>query len=83
MVNVYECNCRQLFGQYCYCNVSQANMMYNLYLYRLTTCYLQIFCKSCSLGNNIIQLDAFWNVMGRPARLQYAQCLLLTMSRII
>ena len=52
MVNVYECNCRQLFGQYCYCNVAQlqANMMYNLYLYRLTTCYLQIFVKAVVLA---------------------------------
>ena len=50
MVNVYECNCRQLFGQYCYCNVAQANMVYNLYLYRLTTCYLQIFVKAVVLA---------------------------------
>ena len=77
MVNVYECNCRQLFGQYCYCNVAQANMMYNLYLYRLTTCYRSPnFCKSCSLGNHIIQLDTFWNVMGRPNYSMHSVCYL-------
>ena len=48
MVNIDECNCRQLFGQYC--NVAQANMMYNLYLYRLTTCYFQIFAKAVVLA---------------------------------
>ena len=60
MVNIYECNCRQLFGQYCYGNVAQANMMYNLYLYRLTTCYLQIFVKAVVLATSWTHSGRSW-----------------------